>query len=186
MDTPPTPGAASNVSSASSADVKTIVGYIPDDDMREGAGDLGLKRRPWRRSPMDWRTIVAHEYKGAGTPEDPYVVVWLPHDTENPYRWTPLYKWTLTILGEYNGKIWVSHGTACNACHTAPGTDRHCHSRFHFSSLMSAAAGTLAVTMGSSVLSAAMGSIRHDFPNHNDQMYIMGECHCAGPRGPRV
>jgi MFS family permease len=102
--------------------------------MREGAGDLGLKRRPWRRSPMDWRTIVAHEYKGAGTPEDPYVVVWLPHDTENPYRWTPLYKWTLTIL---------------------------------------AAAGTLAVTMGSSVLSAAMGSIRHDFPNHNDQMYIM-------------
>lgn len=41
--------------------------------------------------------------------------------------------------------------------------------------LTSAATGTLAVTMGSSILSAAMGSIKHDFPNHPTPLYIMGE-----------
>ncbi|BEI81998.1 hypothetical protein CcaverHIS002_0211580 [Cutaneotrichosporon cavernicola] len=133
MGTRHTPGPESSVSNVSSTDVKTIVGFIPDD-RSEGTGDLTLPRRPWRRAPMDWRAIVAHEYKGAGTEEDPFVVMWLPHDTENPYRWSPLYRWTLTIL---------------------------------------AAMGTLSVTMGSSVLSSAMKSIRHDFPNHNDQMYIM-------------
>lgn len=95
---PPTPSA----SSASSSDVKTVVGYIQDDEMREqgDAGDLSLPKRPWRRTPTDWRSIITHEYKGAGTREDPFVVVWLPQDGENPYRWKPLYKWTLTILGE--------------------------------------------------------------------------------------
>lgn len=99
---PPTPWSAS---SASSSDGKTVVGFISDDDMREpgrDAGDLTLKRRPWRRHPTDWRTIVSHPYKGAGTPEDPFVVMWLPQDSENPYRWNPVYKWTLTILGECN------------------------------------------------------------------------------------
>lgn len=67
---------------------------------------------------MDWRTIVAHEYKGAGTAEDPHVVVWLPHDTENPYRWNPVYKWTLTVLGESSSKT--------RARHAARGT-RHGH-----------------------------------------------------------
>ncbi|GMK59011.1 hypothetical protein CspeluHIS016_0700260 [Cutaneotrichosporon spelunceum] len=116
-------------SSASSTDGTTVV-ELPD--MRKGA--LTLPRRPWRRAPMDWGSIVAHEYEGAGTEADPYVVLWLPTDSENPYRWSARYRWALTLL---------------------------------------AAMGTLSVTMGSSVLSSAMVSIRHDFPNHNDQLYIL-------------
>lgn len=94
---PPTPWSAN---SASSADVKTVVGYTDDDMQNHATGDRTLKRRPWRLHPTDWRRVVSHEYKGSGTNEDPFVVVWLPEDSENPYRWAPLYKWTLTILGE--------------------------------------------------------------------------------------
>lgn len=36
-----------------------------------------------------------------------------------------------------------------------------------------AAMGTLAVTMGSSILSAAITTVRHDFPGYNDMTYIM-------------
>jgi hypothetical protein len=38
-----------------------------------------------------------------------------------------------------------------------------------------AATGTLAVSMGSSMLSAALNSIKHHFPGHNSMMYTMGE-----------
>lgn len=38
---------------------------------------------------------------------------------------------------------------------------------------INAAMGTLATTMGSSILSAAMTSIRADFPGYNDMTYIM-------------
>lgn len=33
-------------------------------------------------------------YPGSGTPEDPYLVDWLPDEPSNPYNWRPAFKWT--------------------------------------------------------------------------------------------
>lgn len=38
---------------------------------------------------------------------------------------------------------------------------------------MAVATGTLAVSMGSSMLSAAVNSLRHDFPGEHNMTYIM-------------
>ena len=32
-------------------------------------------------------------YPGSGTPEDPYLVDWLPDEPSNPYNWRPSFKW---------------------------------------------------------------------------------------------
>lgn len=32
-------------------------------------------------------------YPGAGTPEDPFLVDWLPDEPSNPYNWRPSFKW---------------------------------------------------------------------------------------------
>lgn len=99
-----------------------------------GDEDHTLKKRPWHLRTTPWSSIVAHEYKGAGTEAEPYIVSWLPDDPENPMSFASSYKWATT---------------------------------------MKAAAGTLAVTMGSSMLSAAVPSIKEDFPGHNTMLYIM-------------
>jgi hypothetical protein len=62
--------------------------------------DYTLKRFPWRNKTTPWADLVNHEYKGSGTETDPYVVVWLPDDAENPLTFKPRYKWNITILGE--------------------------------------------------------------------------------------
>ncbi|GMK57439.1 hypothetical protein CspeluHIS016_0402730 [Cutaneotrichosporon spelunceum] len=96
--------------------------------------DFTLKVRPWRRNVTPWADILAHEYKGAGTDADPYVVTWLPKDPEDPQAYGQVYKWSVTLL---------------------------------------AAAGTLAVGFGSSMLSAAITNLMHAFPGHNKMLYIM-------------
>lgn len=45
----------------------------------------------------------------------------------------------------------------------------------HLLNVTLAALGTLSVTIGSSVLSATIQSIKNDFPDHNSMQYIMGE-----------
>ncbi|KAI5448817.1 mitochondrial import receptor subunit tom20 [Naganishia albida] len=102
----------------------------PVDDGR----DHTLKLRPWRRYVQPWATIVSHQYPGSGTPEDPYLVDWLPADHENPMTWKRAYKWSVMMI---------------------------------------AAVATLAVSMASSTLSAATGSIRQSFPNYHIDAYVM-------------
>ncbi len=67
--------------------------------MPESGQDFTLKVRPWRRAVTPWVDILAHEYKGAGTDEDPHVVTWLPTDPENPQNYGQVYKWIVTLLG---------------------------------------------------------------------------------------
>lgn len=96
--------------------------------------DHTLKKRPWHPRVTPWSDILAHEYKGAGTEAEPYIVSWLPDDPENPMGYKQSYKWFITVM---------------------------------------AATGTLAVSMGSSMLSAAVEDIKKDFPGHNTMLYIM-------------
>lgn len=96
--------------------------------------DHTLKKRPWHPRVTPWSDILAHEYKGAGTEAEPYIVSWLPDDLENPMGYKQSYKWFITVM---------------------------------------AATGTLAVSMGSSMLSAAVEDIKKDFPGHNTMLYIM-------------
>ncbi|RDW71652.1 hypothetical protein BP5796_07686 [Coleophoma crateriformis] len=41
--------------------------------------------------------VINHAYDGAGSDEDPYVVVWLEKDTRNPYQWRTLKKWSFAM-----------------------------------------------------------------------------------------
>ena len=41
--------------------------------------------------------ILNHNYDGAGTEEDPYVVVWLEEDPRNPMQWKRTRKWTYVM-----------------------------------------------------------------------------------------
>ena len=56
-----------------------------------------LRRRPWRKYTTPFPRILAQIYPGSGTPEDPYLIDWLPgrDDPENPLRWAEGYKWAI-------------------------------------------------------------------------------------------
>lgn len=67
--------------------------------------DYTLPKRPWQQDVTPWSRIIAHNYPGSGTDEDPYVVNWLPDadgfkDRENPLLFKYWYKWFVTIMGE--------------------------------------------------------------------------------------
>ena len=65
----------------------------------------GLSKRPWRRHVTPWDRILNHQYPGAGTNDDPYIVDWITDsssqenekgaigDAENPMTWSQAYKW---------------------------------------------------------------------------------------------
>ena len=57
-----------------------------------------LPRRPWRRYTTPFERILHHKYPGEGTVESPYIVDWLPHDPEDPQRWSGTYKWFLIAV----------------------------------------------------------------------------------------
>lgn len=43
--------------------------------------------------------IFDYKYRGSGTQDDPYVVTWIPEtDPRNPMLYSPLKKWTLTLI----------------------------------------------------------------------------------------
>lgn len=42
--------------------------------------------------------IINHDYKGAGTDADPYVVTWLENDPVNPMNYSTTMKWCITML----------------------------------------------------------------------------------------
>ncbi|KAF7197001.1 Major facilitator superfamily multidrug transporter mdrA [Pseudocercospora fuligena] len=44
------------------------------------------------------KDVEEYKYDGAGTDEDPYVVVWIDEDPRNPMNWTNLHKWSVTML----------------------------------------------------------------------------------------
>jgi hypothetical protein len=41
--------------------------------------------------------IENHQYAGAGTKEDPYMVTWIPNDPRDPMRFPNSYKWICTL-----------------------------------------------------------------------------------------
>ncbi|RHZ61966.1 hypothetical protein CDV55_104154 [Aspergillus turcosus] len=41
--------------------------------------------------------IIDYPYKGSGTEENPYEVVWIENDPRNPMTWSQVRKWTLTM-----------------------------------------------------------------------------------------
>lgn len=42
--------------------------------------------------------VVAYEYEGSGTEDDPYVVTWIDNDPRNPMLYSRVKKWCLTML----------------------------------------------------------------------------------------
>lgn len=56
----------------------------------------------WWRRQFDHACItpavLEWSYKGQGTPEDPYVVDFLPDDKRNPFLFPAWYKWSITVF----------------------------------------------------------------------------------------
>lgn len=73
-----------------------------EDPIDRLSTDMALPKRPWRRRPTGWTDIINHPYRGSGTDTDPFIVTWLPQDSENPMKWPTGYKWVITIMGESN------------------------------------------------------------------------------------
>jgi hypothetical protein len=42
-------------------------------------------------------SMIEHEYSGSGSPEDPYVVTWIPTDPRNPMQFQSGMKWFYTM-----------------------------------------------------------------------------------------
>lgn len=55
-------------------------------------------RKPWRKFDLPVQVLAAHDWRGQGTEECPYIVEWLPDDPENPMTWSDPYKWFLVGL----------------------------------------------------------------------------------------
>lgn len=56
------------------------------------------RKTPWSPHSTDFNEIVAHPYKGEGTKESPFQVVWLPNDAENPLNMSEFEKWALAAF----------------------------------------------------------------------------------------
>ena len=41
--------------------------------------------------------VSHYPYRGSGTPEDPYIVEWIPNDPRNPTIWPEWYKWFIAF-----------------------------------------------------------------------------------------
>ncbi|CZR35863.1 putative mfs-multidrug-resistance transporter [Fusarium proliferatum ET1] len=41
--------------------------------------------------------VLAYNYQGSGTEQDPFVVQWIPNDPRNPQQWTDSKKWFITL-----------------------------------------------------------------------------------------
>lgn len=68
-----------------------------------------LPHRPWRKYSTPFPRILAQIYPGSGTPEDPYLIDWLPgrDDLENPLKWAEAYKWAIMGMA-----TWATLGVA--------------------------------------------------------------------------
>ena len=60
--------------------------------------DHTLRKRPWRKTPTAFWTILHHQYSGDGTDDSPHIVTWLPSDDpENPLKYPAGLKWGSTF-----------------------------------------------------------------------------------------
>ena len=42
--------------------------------------------------------VLDYDYNGAGTEDDPFVVEFIPDDPRDPMNFSPILKWTITVL----------------------------------------------------------------------------------------
>ncbi|KAH8694084.1 MFS general substrate transporter [Talaromyces proteolyticus] len=65
---------------------------------------------PWRiicDQTLITDEVISFQYPGGGTHDDPYVVDWIPGDPRNPLRFSPLWKWIITVTAAF-GTLAVS------------------------------------------------------------------------------
>lgn len=62
------------------------------------AASYTLPKRPWLQHPTSFEHILAHQYKGNGTPESPYLVSFIDNDPENPQTYGSVYKWFVLAI----------------------------------------------------------------------------------------
>lgn len=77
------------------------MGVTAADVQISGASDyseFALPRRPWRLNVTELNRLVEHPYRGSGTPDDPYIVEWVPNDPENPKDYSQALRWSVTAL----------------------------------------------------------------------------------------
>ncbi|KAM5356928.1 hypothetical protein ACJ41O_003574 [Fusarium nematophilum] len=75
--------------------------------------------------------VLNYQYPGSGTAEDPFIVSWIPDDTGNPFNWSKLARWRITMVSAatcfavafsssaYTGEELMIHFEASNTLITA-------------------------------------------------------------------
>ncbi|UJR19438.1 hypothetical protein I4U23_022568 [Adineta vaga] len=53
---------------------------------------------PWKGKRLGTFTLLRQTYRGNGSEESPFIIDWLDDDTENPKKWSSLYKWFITLI----------------------------------------------------------------------------------------
>ncbi|KAL2755437.1 hypothetical protein ACRALDRAFT_1064442 [Sodiomyces alcalophilus JCM 7366] len=68
----------------------------------DGAEPVGRDRIPYWRLIVDHAGITPavanHSYPGSGTPDDPYIIHWIPNDPRNPMEFSVARKWFMTMV----------------------------------------------------------------------------------------
>lgn len=68
----------------------------------DGAEPVGRDRIPYWRLIVDQAgvtpAVMNHNYPGSGTPDDPYIVHWIPDDPRNPMEFSVTRKWFMTLV----------------------------------------------------------------------------------------
>lgn len=82
---------------------------MTEEKPRDGppANGSGLEHPSNNKIPF-WRIVIDqagvtdavrnHKYAGAGTEEDPFLVVWIPNDPRNPFNFSSVHKWSITLV----------------------------------------------------------------------------------------
>lgn len=70
--------------------------------------DIEAQKQPQQAPASHWSLItdqthvtadvINFQYKGSGTIEDPYVVIFLPYDPRNPMQWSKWKRWLLIVI----------------------------------------------------------------------------------------
>jgi multidrug resistance protein len=69
-----------------------------DESVEADYSQNTLPWRPWRMHKTGFAAIIAQNYRGTGTDDDPFLVIWLSDDAENPKTYTNVMRWSVTLL----------------------------------------------------------------------------------------
>lgn len=143
----------------SSSSSQTAVGQRDSMDHVDKVGGDGrdhtLRKLPWQRKTTPWSTIISQQYDGEGTAEKPHLIDWVEAPSSPSSPTDESKSEPKQVVDIENPLTWSS--------------------RYQWTIVILASLTTLAVSMASSIMSAAIFDIAKSFPGESQESYIMGK-----------